>query len=514
MATPNQELYPVILIHGISGSRLISKQTVFPIEPPPISKVEEEYPIWLNLLMSSRPARPIPNDDAEINSNPEKVTLKTLGWNLPDATISSRTLPITPAPWWKTQMTLGVDGITAFNDEDNHPVEGFKAIERIAPDIEPDFDPETGKDNRYFAALIEKLVEQGYVKNENNNQGNLVAFPYDWRVSPKGLNEKYDYFNKLKKEIQKQREYNQKRVVIIAHSMGNRVTQYFLQWVKNKKELGEEWIHENIERYIAVSPPWLGGPLAIRFLGSDDPIVLGKAAIKDLKSVIQSYSSVPWLLPITKAPQAFLNTEHFAFVKENSKAPSTINNFQPKTIRDILTDGGAEQTTLKYQQEHYQNDNLIRSIVDGDGGKLVECPPVQKLDVIYAYGTPTHVGAYYISSVEEIDGEQTKSLRVAADLNDTGGNFLVKEGIRFEIEGTTTQLIDGSTHSGDGIVPYGSLAYHKHWQKDKSLKTEIGDYGFQLSDAATYPGHEEILKVNQGTNKILELLELSTFKLA
>jgi hypothetical protein len=506
MTTSNQKLSPVILINGITGARLISKQTVYPLQPPPISREEEKYPIWLNLLMSSIPARPIPEKKEEIDSNPETVSLRTLGWSLPDYTIAnSQPLPIYPAPWWKTQMTLKSDGITAEKDDYNRHVDGFKAIEKIVPDIQADFDSDTGKDNRYFAALIEALEQKGYVK-EDNERGNLVAAPYDWRVSPEGLKRaKYDYFNQLKNKIQKQREDSQRPVTIIAHSMGNRVTQYFLKWVQ--KELGEQWIDKNIERYIAVSPPWLGGPLSIRLLSSDDPTVLGKIAIMGLKQVVQSYSSVPWTLPVAKAPEAFLNTEHFAFVKEvETEESATIDQFQPKTIEEILIAGGAEETTLRYQRDYYQNDELIGSILDQNGNKLVECPPVQKLDVIYAYGTPTHVGAYYYSFGEVKDGKKTKSLRVAENLNDEGENFIVRNGVRLEIEGKTLQLIDRSNHSGDGVVPYGSLTYHKYWQKNESLKTEIGDYGFKLDDADTFPGHEEILKVDQGINKILELL--------
>jgi hypothetical protein len=503
--TINTDRNPVVLIHGISGSKLQTKQAVYQylISQNP-TRVDEDYPLWLNLCLTGKP---LDLDEEENSRSSENVNLQneplTIGWSplkYKSSEINPRSLPLAAAPWWKEQMTVNQDGSTVKENAYNRPLQGIDAIWKITPNTE---DFKDGRDLRYFAALIEKLRTQGYSDTkEGDTQPNLIAAPYDWRLSAFGLEQKYQYFTNLKKEIENLYEPNKRPVVIIAHSMGNRVTQYFLLWVQNHQpaageEWGQTWIDKYIARYIAVSPPWLGAPLSTRFLVSDDPINLSPTtSLSGLKSVIQRLSSVPSLLPIKAAPDEFFNTPHFAFLLESNIAPSTNNPVTAKTVQEILALGGATRTVEYLDGTHYAQNLLIGNVLESQGNKLLERPPVKRLDVIYATGNSTAVGAYYYQDNGTLKvANQYGTSDPVADFQDD--KFTVSQGLRFETT-NTLQSIDGTKNSGDGVVPYASLAYHKYWKSQPHIQIlETNDYPISLNDP-DFPGHEEVLKAPTG----------------
>lgn len=73
--------------------------------------------------------------------------------------------------------------------------------------------------------LVENLCELGY------NDENLICAPYDWRVPYAYLEERDGYFSTLKVKIEAMVRRERKKAVILGHSMGNRIIQYFLNWV-------------------------------------------------------------------------------------------------------------------------------------------------------------------------------------------------------------------------------------------------------------------------------------------
>lgn len=69
---------------------------------------------------------------------------------------------------------------------------------------------------------------------------------YDWRLPPHQLEIRDGYFTYLKNHIQMMRVTNSSPVVLLGHSMGNRVIQYFLNWVVDSDRTnGRKWIDEN-----------------------------------------------------------------------------------------------------------------------------------------------------------------------------------------------------------------------------------------------------------------------------
>lgn len=125
--------------------------------------------------------------------------------------------------------------------------------------------------------LVENLYDLGY------NDDNLICAPYDWRVPFYYLEERDGYFSTLKVKIEAMVRREKKKAVILGHSMGNRIIQYFLNWVgllsyfsycdsnmnyiKVKQQPGGQvWIDNNVHTFVAVGAPFLGAPKSVRGL--------------------------------------------------------------------------------------------------------------------------------------------------------------------------------------------------------------------------------------------------------
>lgn len=99
----------------------------------------------------------------------------------------------------------------------------------------------------YFGPMLEVLENAGY-----RHGITLQALPYDWRKSYES-NRLKDRFEKV---IQKLFEVANKKVSIIAHSMGN------YQVAANIWKMSQENRDKLIARYISIAPPFLGSARA------------------------------------------------------------------------------------------------------------------------------------------------------------------------------------------------------------------------------------------------------------
>ena len=50
------------------------------------------------------------------------------------------------------------------------------------------------------------------------------------------------------------KENDNNKVVIIAHSLGNRVTHYFVRFME--KKVGRDWVSKYIDNWLAIGPLW------------------------------------------------------------------------------------------------------------------------------------------------------------------------------------------------------------------------------------------------------------------
>lgn len=262
---------------------------------------------------------------------------------------------------------------------------------------------------------------------------------------------RYHYFAELKETLEElvHQHPDHRSVAIVAHSLGNRVIQYFLEQIVHEDPVrGQAWIDRHIGRFIAVSALWLGVPKSVREALTDVK-ALGLSAIEGVKPRYQSYGALPWMLPVTEAQYRFLNTEFFAFLEDDA---------HPLAIVEALDRGGAI-STLRHRRDFYQENPLFTPPGRAFGSLAVERPRTPALNVFHATEQPTEVGAYYRPGPGS-----TLVLDTAATSTDP--SFRVEQGVRLEIAGQTRQTIDGTLTSGDGFLSFGSLTYFKVWQEE------------------------------------------------
>ncbi|KAL3937493.1 MAG: hypothetical protein SGARI_002102 [Bacillariaceae sp.] len=145
-----------------------------------------------------------------------------------------------------------------------------------------------------FGPAIIAFKKRGY---NMNGKTNLMAAPYDWRVSPDELEARDKYFSRTMSMVQKLYKQNDNSpVILIGHSMGCKCAHYFLNFCEQNG--GQKWIDKYIHTYMPIGAPHLGAPKALRssisgdkmgldtFLNDEEALVLGR-----------SFGSGPWLLP-------------------------------------------------------------------------------------------------------------------------------------------------------------------------------------------------------------------------
>ena len=421
---------PIVLIPGLTGTRLQTQQ-----------QSNDAYNLWVSVEAM------LPSLAADLTSIGGATIPTKVGWGRPEPARQDHPddFCISPSDWWLDEMQLSADGVTPLRCPTyNQPVQGLPAISVL------DTAPWMFEFTWYFYYVIQRLRGAGY------GAGKLAAAPYDWRTAPTGLSNRYEYFVHLRDLIVSLYANNGgSPVTIIAHSLGNRVTQYFLEWIKGDRGLGQAWIDEHIGRYVAVSPLWIGGPRAVREALTGG-YQFGPLSIRGMKRVIQSYGSVPWMFPITPAQYLYLNTSAFAFLASDT---------QPLSITEALAQGQATGMA-QFLKQYYQDDPNFTDPGCPTGSRAVQTPPVKALDVFYATGQETEIGAYYRPTQD--------GLAVDDAAASTNPQFKVQNGIRLEVPGKTLQQVDGTYKSGDGTVPYGSLGYFMVWAQQSHVPTITG----------------------------------------
>lgn len=525
-------VYPVVLIPGLAASRLKTKNKL-----PSLNEGVTGGKLWVGQDMNGSTSQK--NEKADEQTEVEYPPSNIVGLNASVYAIKADLLTEDPVFInWKRNLKLKDGGITPEVEEDQNPplpkddesiqfnrqVDGINGVSNLFFDygvalaLLKHSNPDVSKINYFLELVYSLLTSDEYRGDLARLPKNLLAVPYDWRVSPQGLQERYQYFSNLKQKIEELFTSNENTpVVIIAHSMGNRVTQYFLEWLKEENSTtGQSWIDQHIERYIAVSPPWIGAPQAIRMLSTDGGFNLGGASLSGLKNVLQSFSSIPWILPVTEIQYKYFNTTDFSFIRNDNVGESqTIapDDFRPVTTEDILELAGAKSTTLEYIKKYKEDPNFS----DGEfGSKAVTSPPVRKIDVIYSTGFFSPVGAYYYK-----EGEEIKLASYLGTLQEPvkDGDFVVINGLRLEKRDTTKQLIldNKSTNSGDGLVAYGSLAYFKKWEPNPDVENQIvEEHVFaqkseppELVAQGIDLSHNTILRHPEVIERIFSLLDIS-----
>ncbi|KAJ6853163.1 phospholipid--sterol O-acyltransferase [Iris pallida] len=129
----------------------------------------------------------------------------------------------------------------------------------------------------------------------------IIAVPYDWRLPPSKLEERDLYFHKLKLTFETALKLRGGPSLVFAHSMGNNVFRYFLEWLKLEIAPKHyiQWLDEHIHAYFAVGAPLLGSTETVKAVLAGVtfglPIAEGTARL-----MVNSFASTLWLMPFSK----------------------------------------------------------------------------------------------------------------------------------------------------------------------------------------------------------------------
>lgn len=250
---------PVIALPGIGGAKLLISLDckIFKEQNPDIFKncgwyscelgddgtPLQSYVIW------------IPDINSQLSVVKPFVNVNSCFASLFGFQISSNGKKMTvSSPAGVKIYTYGEDRSTRANSEC-----GFKSIQNLLPA------PVQPSGLEYFLGLKTSLLAKGYMIGLT-----VQALPYDWRKSYRTSKTK----RKLKSILSNMNEAVGKRVVIVAHSMGN------LNMMNTLWSMSQEDKDQMVERVISIAPPFMGSPEA-----SLSPLIIDNNFVADLKVI-------------------------------------------------------------------------------------------------------------------------------------------------------------------------------------------------------------------------------------
>ncbi|XP_011270612.1 hypothetical protein CAOG_08941 [Capsaspora owczarzaki ATCC 30864] len=166
------------------------------------------------------------------------------------------------------------------------PAEGTAALTELAPGVF------TGNPTTIFGVVIKSLASELLYDVQS-----IVAVPYDWRLSPDMLEQRDMLFTSVRERIQFAVRHKKHPAIIMAHSQGNSLFLYFVDWLKlHYPTSWQSWLDENVWAYFGLGAPLLGANEPLRGIVSGLNMGLPISELQ-AKTLSQSFGSVHWFLP-------------------------------------------------------------------------------------------------------------------------------------------------------------------------------------------------------------------------
>jgi phospholipid:diacylglycerol acyltransferase len=146
---------------------------------------------------------------------------------------------------WFRHLMLGPDGLDPPGIR-LRPAHGFESADFFI--------------GQYFvwAIIIEALGGIGYDTNS------MFLASYDWRMNFIDMEIRDRFFTRLAASIEQMKDFYDEKVVIVIHSYGAKVWNFFMHWVEHHRGIG--WIDRHVVSIYNVAPAMLGVPKAFAAL--------------------------------------------------------------------------------------------------------------------------------------------------------------------------------------------------------------------------------------------------------
>ncbi|KAJ9169653.1 hypothetical protein P3X46_017816 [Hevea brasiliensis] len=393
---------------------------------------------------------------------------------------------------WLKCMLLDPYNQTDHPECKSRPDSGLSAITELDPGYI------TGPLSSVWKEWIKWCIEFGIEANA------IIAVPYDWRLAPSMLEERDLYFHRLKLTFETAYKLRGGPSIVFAHSLGNHVFRYFLEWLKLEiaPKHYNQWLDKHIHAYFAVGAPLLGATESVKatLFGNTFGLPISEGTARLMSN---SFASSLWMMPFSKyctadnpywkhfsgasrkSHQTYQCEEH-EFHLNYSGWPTNIVNIEIPSIhafdaypsitevaqtnlssmecglpsqlsfsaREVsdgtffraIEDYDSDNKRLLYQlQKLYHSDPVLNPLTPWDR------PPVKNVFCIYGIDLKTEVGYYFAPSGKPYPD-----------------NWIITDVI-YELEGSlfsrSGNLVEGNpgAASGDETVPYNSLSLCKNW---------------------------------------------------